>query len=99
MPDVNSHIKSFFNFLEKRDNRKAPAKYKFAHEPESLTPEDLDVKGDLDLSGTKITSLPDNLKVGGDIFLVRTPIARTYSKLQVREMCPGIKGEIYCKGY
>jgi len=90
MPDVNTHIKSFFNFLEKRDNRKAPAKYKFAHEPESLTPEDLDVKGDLDLAGTKITTLPEGLKVSGDLDLSNTKITSLPEDLKV-------SGDLYLK--
>jgi len=83
MPDVNNHIKSFFNFLEKRDNRKAPARYKFAHEPESLTPEDLDIKSNLDLTDTKITTLPKGLKVDGNLNLSNTEITSLPEDLKV----------------
>ena len=41
------------------------------------------VKGDLDLSDVKITSLPTNLKVNGFLFLQRTPITNLPAGLKV----------------
>ena len=41
-------------------------------------------KGDLDLSDTPITSLPDNLKVGRHLFLSNTPITSLPDNLQVK---------------
>ena len=43
-------------------------------------------KGDLDLYDTPITSLPDNLKVGGFIDLRNTPISKKYTKEEIRKM-------------
>jgi len=39
--------------------------------------------GDLDLSNTKITSLPDNLKVGGSLYLSDIPITSLPDNLKV----------------
>ena len=57
-------------------------------------PDNLQVGGDLDLWGTKITSLPDNLKVGGDLFLSKTPLS-SKTEAEIRQMAPGIEGEIF----
>ena len=40
-------------------------------------------KGNLDLRNTPITSLPDNLKVGGSLSLIDTPITSLPDNLQV----------------
>ena len=40
-------------------------------------------EGDLDLSNTPITSLPNNLKVGGGLYLANTPITSLPDNLQV----------------
>ena len=40
-------------------------------------------QGDLDLGSTKITSLPDNLEVGGVLFLSNTPITSLPNNLTV----------------
>ena len=60
---------------------------------ESL-PNGLKVKGFLDLRHTNLTSLPSDLEVGEDLILYRTPIANRYTKEQIREMAPGVKGII-----
>ena len=78
-----THIKQFFNFLEKKDGRKKPLTYKLIHEPDSLTPEDLHVKGDLNLRGTSITSLPDGLRVDGRLTLYDTKITSLPDNLVV----------------
>ena len=53
------------------------------------------VGGDLDLYNTPITSLPDGLTVGGYLDLRNTPLSQTHTKEQIRQMAPGIKGNIY----
>jgi len=58
-------------------------------------PNGLKVKYYLDLRHTNLTSLPSDLEVGGDLALYRTPIANRYTKEQIREMVPGVKGGIY----
>jgi hypothetical protein len=60
---------------------------------ESL-PNGLKVKNFLDIRDTNITSLPSDLEVGGDLILLRTPIADMYTKEQIRYMVPGLKGGI-----
>jgi len=57
-------------------------------------PAGLRVDGDLDLRGTPIQSLPAGLRVGGDLYLSGTPIAKKYSRVQLKKMCPGVKGSI-----
>jgi len=59
-------------------------------------PNNLQVEGYLALENTKITQLPDNLKVGGTLWLVATPIAKKYSKDQIRQMIKDKGG--YLKG-
>jgi len=51
-------------------------------------------RGDLDLSNTQITSLPDNLKVGGVIYLRNTPISKKYATEELERMLPGVRGNI-----
>ena len=51
-------------------------------------------KGNLDLRNTPITSLPNNLKVGGSLYLGSTPISQKYSEEEIRKMVPGVKGNI-----
>ena len=52
-------------------------------------------KGDLDLRNTPITSLPNNLKVGRDLYLTNTPISKKYTQEEIRQMIPGVEGDIY----
>jgi len=61
-------LKKIFNFLEKEENRKIPFKVKLLNNY-SLTDEELIVKRDLNLTNSKITSLPKGLKVGGGLSL------------------------------
>lgn len=56
-------------------------------------------QGNLDLENTPITSLPNNLKVGGYLYLNNTPLAKKYSKDQIKQMIEdkggNVKGSIY----
>jgi len=63
--------------------------------PITTVPQGLEVKGYLDLGNTKITSLPKDLKVRGNLYLWFTPISKKYTKEQINQMHPGIKGEVY----
>jgi len=60
----------------------------------SLSP-GLSVGGDLYLSDTKITLLPPSLSVGGDLKLFNTPLSKSHTEKQIRQMAPGVKGKIY----
>jgi hypothetical protein len=61
-------LKNIFNFIEKNDNRNAPFKWKLENNI-PFSEEELNVKGNLLLQYTKITSLPEGLKVGGNLDL------------------------------
>ena len=61
-------LKNIFNFLEVNEGHKKPLFWKLKNNI-PLTEEDLTVKGDLNLENSKITSLPDGLKVEGDLML------------------------------
>jgi hypothetical protein len=75
-------LKNIFNFLEKNDNINKPFKWKLLNN-EPLTEEDLDIRGDLDLDGSEIRTLPEGLKVGGFLSLAGTKITSLPKDLQV----------------
>ena len=58
-------------------------------------PAGLKVGGWLYLSGTPITDLPADLKVGGNLNLSNTPLSKSHTKEQIKQMAPGVKGNIY----
>jgi len=58
-------------------------------------PSGLSVGGYLNLGDTPITSLPSDLSVGGDLISYDTPLSKSHTKEQIRQMAPGIKGNIY----
>jgi len=79
-----TNIINLFNFIESnRPEYKTPVKVKLIYDHESLTKDDLNVGGDLNLYGTKITTLPDNLTVGGSLYLQNTPITTLPDNLTV----------------
>ena len=65
-------LKRIFEFLEEKENKtpkdKGNLSWKLTFN-EPLTEKDLDIKGDLDLTYSNIESLPEGLKVGGDLRL------------------------------
>jgi hypothetical protein len=61
---------------------------------ESL-PRGLEVGRELVLSKTNIKELPSDLKVKDYIVLMDTPLSEKYTEAEIKEMCPGIKGDIY----
>jgi len=63
--------------------------------PITHLPDNLSVGGDLYLASTPITQLPNNLRVGGYLNLENTPLSKKYTKEQIRQMAPGVKGNIY----
>ena len=91
---VKETLKRIFEFLEEKGEHKAPFLWKLENNI-PLTEEDLNVKGNLYLRDSEITSLPKGLKVGGDLLIFGTPIAK-FDDDELREMIkPGfIKGEI-----
>ena len=76
---------NLFKFIEdKKPQYKLPFKVKLIHAPETLTKEDLNVKGDLYLGDTPIQSLPNGLEVEGDLDLSYAPIQSLPDNLTVR---------------
>ena len=63
--------------------------------PITSLPEGLKVGDSLNLSNTKITSLPQGLKVEGFLDLNNTPLAKRYSKEELKKMLPGVRGSIF----
>jgi len=63
--------------------------------PITTLPQGLKVGGSLSLGSTPITTLPKDLKVGEGLNLINTPLSKKYTKEQIKQMYPGIKGEIY----
>ena len=61
-------LKRIFEFLEEKEEHNPPFLWKWKNEI-SLTEKDLDVKGNLDFSYSNIESLPEGLKVDGDLIL------------------------------
>jgi hypothetical protein len=63
--------------------------------PITSLPPDLSVGGNLGLSYTLIASLPSGLSVGGYLSLINTPLSKSHTKEQIKQMAPGVKGDIY----
>jgi hypothetical protein len=76
-------IKNFFKFLEDKEGITPPLKYKLIHDPKSITPEDLNVKGDLSWAHPQLPPIPDNLTVGGNLDLMITKITSLPNNLRV----------------
>jgi len=61
-------LKSIFNFIEEKEARKTPFLWKLLNDG-TFTEDELYIEDSLDLSGTKIRTLPKGLKVGGSLYL------------------------------
>jgi len=57
-------LKNILDFLLEKENMDKPFRWKLVNN-EPLTKEELTIKGDLFLTDSDITSLPEGLKVGG----------------------------------
>jgi hypothetical protein len=75
---------SLFKYLEKEKGKPIPLKLKIIHGL-PVTLEELDVKGYLILYNSKITSLPQGLKVRKALFLGYNPITSLPKGLKVGE--------------
>lgn len=74
-------LKSIMRFLENEEN-KTSFKWKLLND-EPFTEEELNIKGNLDLDGTEIRTLPKGLKVGGDLNLYRSKITSLPDDLHI----------------
>ena len=67
---MKPHIVKFFNFLEAKDGNDIPLSIKFSNlDKFKITKDELNVKDTLELSFSKIISLPDGLKVKEHLYL------------------------------
>ena len=67
---MEAHVVKFLRFLEDKEGQTVSSMIKLLNPNKfKITKDDLDVTGDLDLSESDITSLPDGLKVSGDLDL------------------------------
>ena len=62
-------IKKVLNFLEKKEKKITPFRWKLTNN-EQLTEEELNIKGNLKLAQSNITSLPKGLNVSGYVDLI-----------------------------
>lgn len=58
-------------------------------------PDNLVVKGTLNVSDTNIEKLPVGLIVDGDVFMNNTPLSKKYSEEELKQLLPGVTGNIY----
>lgn len=88
-------LKRIFDFLEEKEGYILPLVVKL-NIGVSLSEEELNVEGDLDLSDITVSSLPKGLKVGGNLYMSEYNEFAIYDD-EIREMIkPGyIEGEIY----
>ena len=76
-------LKRIFSFLEEKEEHNMPFKLKLIFN-KPLTEEELNVKGNLNLEKSKITSLPKGLKVGGTLNLFKLKIKSLPEGLKIR---------------
>ena len=87
-------LKRIFEFLEAKEEHNAPLIWKHMNNI-PLTEEDLNVKGDLNLYKSNITSLPEGLKVHRGLQIFGTELKK-YTDEELREMVkPGFIGRIF----
>jgi hypothetical protein len=79
-----AQLKRIFDFLEDKEEQNPPFKWKLLNN-EPLLEDDLDIKGDLNLWGCNIKSLPEGLKVGGFLNLEFSTIQTLPKGLEVGE--------------
>ena len=77
-------LKRIFEFLEDKEGQNPPFMWKHMND-KSIAEEELNVKGDLNLWGRDIKSLPEGLKVGGFLNLVFSTIQTLPKGLEVGE--------------
>ena len=75
-------LKRIFDFIEATENHKTPFLWKWENNI-PLSEEELDVKGNLNLTDKNITSLPEGLTVIGDLNLIFTHITSLPKGLEV----------------
>lgn len=80
-----TNIYNLFKFIEsKRPEYKVPFIAKLIYEPNSLSKEDLQINGHLELGAFDIKSLPDNMFVSGFLDLKRSKMTSLPNNLHVK---------------
>ena len=67
-------LKRIFEFLEEKDNKRTPLKWKLTNDFDSIDDKDLFYDDNFDLYGARIERLPDNFTVKGYLDLRLTKI-------------------------
>jgi len=101
LPDNLTRVKGSFDLRECENLQSLPDNLtvgghldlSFCKSLQSL-PDNLTVH-DVYLDYTSIETLPKDLKIHGNIFMYNTPLSKKYTEEEIRQMCPGIKGDIY----
>jgi hypothetical protein len=75
-------LKNILNFLEEKETHKIPFLWKWLNN-EPIADNELVIKGDLDLSNRKITSLPKGLEVKYNLYLAHSDIETLPKGLKV----------------
>jgi hypothetical protein len=87
-------IKNIIHFLEDNEGKKSFLWKLLNDEP--FTEDELNIRGDLDLSDLEIETLPKGLKVGGALFTWGTPLEEFSDNELIEMVKPGfIRGKIY----
>ena len=76
-------IRKIFDFLEEKEGHKTPFLWKWVNN--ELTKEDLNIKGDLNLEFSTITSLPNGMRVEGKLWLLGSLIESLPEGLYVED--------------
>jgi hypothetical protein len=76
------NLETVFNFIKEKHGYDYPVRYKLINGL-ALTDDELNVKGDLDLSRSNLVYLPDNLHVGGDLDISFTKIKKLPNNLRI----------------
>ena len=88
-------LKRIFEFLEKKEGHILPLVVKL-NLGVSLSEEELNVEGDLDLSDIEVSSLPKGLKVGRNLYINEYNKFFIFDDELIEMIKPGyIKGRIY----
>jgi hypothetical protein len=76
-------LKKIFEFLKEQENHNIPFLWKWVNN--ELTKEDLNIKGNLNLEFTTVTSLPNGMRVEGKLWLLGSEINSLPEGLYVKD--------------
>ena len=76
------------------DNLKVGGRLNLKNTKIKIFPLGLEVESDIYADNSEITIILSDIKVKGNVNLKNTPISKKYTEAQLKQMCPGIEGEI-----